>query len=443
MTCTATAGIPNLTRAQGIAEQVGDALVECTGGVPTPQGKPIPEYFVTVTLNTNIANRLMPEAAGLTDALLLIDEPFPAAPVPSYLQPVPSQPPQNLCAPLGSYCAATGTGGTPDPYQTQPNVFLGKLSGTTELYWKIPIDPPGPSFTRVIRLTNVRANVSQLGFPPVLHSTLVQANVALQGYYPLSLVVAVSPSDPLANVISSASISQCEPHNAVLLGGLGTAAFDFTIQAIEAIAEEFKYRNYGTYLSGPVFPPPLVEQNVPYFPFQTETGFYSPSLFTPAATIGLADFGTRILISLGSVSAGTKLFVPTTITLTGEYGEGTPVGQLQLVQANQNGNSEPGYEPVAPTAMVGTTPVAEAYSSGTTVYAVYEVIYADPSVQETATIPVAVAFTKAPAVGVVNATTTLAPLSSVGTASQSAPIPRFTNLSTPETAYSITSCSAP
>jgi hypothetical protein len=46
--------------------------------------------------------------------------------------------------------------------------------------------------------------------------------------------------------------------------------------------------------------------------------------------------------------------------------------------------------------MIGTTPVARAILSGSTAYATYEVIYADPSVQETATIPVAVAFTNKP-----------------------------------------------
>jgi hypothetical protein len=68
------------------------------------------------------------------------------------------------------------------------------------------------------------------------------------------------------------------------------------------------------------------------------------------------------------------------------------------------------------------------------------VIYANQSVQETATIPVAVAFTNVPSTGNVEALTTLAPLSSVGTASESASIPRFANFSTALTAYSITSC---
>jgi hypothetical protein len=221
---------------------------------------------------------------------------------------------------------------------------------------------------------------------------------------------------------------------------LGSAAFDFTVQTTEGFAQAFKYRNYGTTLLGSEFPPVLSEQNVPGFVYSTETGFYSPSLFTSVPTLGLADFGTRILVSVGPVSAGTKLFVPTTITLTGNYGQGTAPGQLQLVQANEYGNSAAGYEPVAATAMVGAIPVAEASSSGSKAFAVYEVIYADPFVEETAAIPVAVAFTNVPSTGDVQALTTLAPLSSVETASQSASIPRFVNFSTAQDAYSITSC---
>jgi hypothetical protein len=445
LTCNAQE-IPFPVRAEGIAEQMGDLILNCTGGTPTPQGEAIPEYWITLTLSTNVSGRLLPEATGLSEALLTIDEPFPANPVPSSAVPNgTSPPPPILCTPLGSNCGAIGTGGTPSPYQTQPNVYVGKQASATELYWKIPIDPPGANGTRVIRITNVRANASQLANPTGFVPTEIEATVEIQGTPAIPLAgpeetLAITFPPMVASVISTASVAQCQPHNAVLLGGSGTAAFDFSIQATEGFFSTFKYRDYGTTLYGPEFPPVLVEQNVFDFTYETETGIYSPSLFTSAPTLGLADFGTRILVSLGSVSAGTHLFVPTAITLTGDYGEGVAPGQLQLVKANENGNSEAGYEPVASSAIIGTTPVAEAYASGSTAYAVYEVIYADPSVLETAVIPVAVAFIEEPSAGVVNATTSLAPLSTVGTASESASIPRFANFSSAQEAYSITSC---
>ena len=440
----------NIVRGEGITEQVGDSVLNCQGGTPTPPGEPIPEYWVTLTLNTDITSRSLPDALGLSSALLIIDDAFPANPVPSNAPPDPYAPPQILCTPLGSTCGETGTGGTPSPYQTQPNVFVGKQSSATTLYWKVPIDPPGGNLTRIIRLTNLRANASQIGIGSVLTPNTITATVAVQGLEPVAVaypqeILALTRQGLVPGGISSASIPQCKPHNAALLGGAGTAAFDFNVPISEGFGAEgegfaaaFKARNIGAYLLGPVFPPVLEEQNLPEFSYWTETGFYSPSLFTSAPTLGLADFGTRILVSLGSVATGTHLFVPTTIISPSSL-----TGELQLVQAESNGASAPGYEPIAPTATIGTTPVAEASRSFSTAYAVYEVIDANPSIIESATIPVAVAFTNKPATGAVMATTTLAPLGTVEAANELSPIPRFVSLSTPQQAYSINSCPAP
>jgi hypothetical protein len=447
MACYGTTGVNSIIPAEGIAEQVGDVVFNCTGGTTTPVGQPIPEYTITYKLNTNITSRRLQEGSDLSEALLTINEPFPANPVPWPFTFPPYDPPQILCTPIGSYCPATGTGTFISP--TQPNVFVGKQTGVDSLEWKVPIDPPGVSGgTRVIRLTNVRANASLIGASTTLLPNQLFATVAIQTAQPVPVVtpgqlpVAVLVPSVSGIVPSSPQIAQCQPHNAALLGKSGTAAFDFTIAATEIYAYSFKYRNYGTELDGFGFPPTLVEQNIFGFNYNDETGLYSPSLFTSTPTLGLADSGMRIRIALGPVSAGTHLFVPTTITMTGAYGEGSTQGRLQLVQADENGKSTPGYEPIEATAMVGTTPVAEVKTSGTTAYAIYEVIYSNPAVTETATIPVAVAFTNKPATGLVISSTSLAPLGTNGNASESAPIPRFANFSTPQGAYSITSCSA-
>jgi hypothetical protein len=65
--------------------------------------------------------------------------------------------------------------------------------------------------------------------------------------------------------------------------------------------------------------------------------------------------------------------------------------------------------------------------------------YSDPNVLETATIPVAVAFTNKLAIGEVMATT---PLDTVVTANETSHIQRFTDIPTAQQAYSITSCPA-
>ena len=145
--CSAISGVPNLVRAEGIAEQVGDVVLNCTGGVPTPSGQPIPQYTLTTTLNTNITSR--PVSGNLSEALAIIDDAFPAtpSPPPPYTGPAaPGQPSEILCTPLGSTCSETGTGGAPNPYLTQPNVFVGQQTGAATLQWQIPIDPPGREY---------------------------------------------------------------------------------------------------------------------------------------------------------------------------------------------------------------------------------------------------------------------------------------------------------
>jgi len=67
-----------------LAELVGDLLVYCTGGTPTPPGKPVPQYTITVFLNTNITSKVLGtqlaafgngQTSALDEALLIIDEP--------------------------------------------------------------------------------------------------------------------------------------------------------------------------------------------------------------------------------------------------------------------------------------------------------------------------------------------------------------------------------
>src|ERR1035441_8923265 len=109
--------------------------------------------------------------------MLMIDEPNPgSAGVPNntVVLPPANSPPQMICA-TAAGCAETGTGGSPSPYQTQPNVFLGQVSGSTITWNNVPIDPPGPGVTHTIRLTNLRANASQLPLSTTLIPTAITA----------------------------------------------------------------------------------------------------------------------------------------------------------------------------------------------------------------------------------------------------------------------------
>jgi hypothetical protein len=119
---------------------------------------------------------------------------------------------------------------------------------------------------------------------------------------------------------------------------------------------------------------------------------------------------------------------------------GFATGQIDLVSADVNGNSGAGF-----TAVAGTGGVAEVTYSGTTGAATYEVINSDPNVPESASITVFVAFISntaqnlpAPGAGTVNVS--FAPLSNVGTATATDPIPRFGDTSTPLAAFDINLC---
>ena len=112
MTCQATTGVPNIVRAEGITELLGDLVLNCTGGTPTLNGQAIPLTNVQISINTNITSRLV-AAGNVSEALLLIDEPFPSAtPVPSTATPTPGGTVGQLgCLAINNTnCAITSTG---------------------------------------------------------------------------------------------------------------------------------------------------------------------------------------------------------------------------------------------------------------------------------------------------------------------------------------------
>ncbi len=75
--CTQASGVPPIVRFEGYTELVGDIILNCTGGIPTPAGQAVPPVNFTVGLNTDITSRLL--AANLyNEALLIVDEPHSA-----------------------------------------------------------------------------------------------------------------------------------------------------------------------------------------------------------------------------------------------------------------------------------------------------------------------------------------------------------------------------
>jgi hypothetical protein len=175
---------------------------------------------------------------------------------------------------------------------------------------------------------------------------------------------------------------------------------------------------------------------------------------------GLASAGTRIQIAFNNVGSGERLFLPIYVALNSTP---TPAstglggytgGFLQLVGATAstafgvggvyyNSNTFGGNNPF-PTPNPGYA-AAEITTTGGAGTAVYEVVNADPSAIESATIPIGIGYasntgTNTPPPGTFTTHTSFSPLSTVGTADSSAPIPRFCDDGTTTNLFKVSIC---
>ena len=129
LNCTLNGGAPPLLRAEGLAEEVGQAFISCTGGNP----------FIPATINIrvftpgyNVTSRLLTGSyTGKLEAALLIDDPAP-----------------------GTVNVGTNA------------FFADPVPGNTQaVEWRnITFTPPGtPGATRTLRMVNIRVNASAAG----------------------------------------------------------------------------------------------------------------------------------------------------------------------------------------------------------------------------------------------------------------------------------------
>ena len=212
--CTNRSGVPPLVRSQGVSEFVGDVILICTGGVPTLAGEPVPQNNIQIYLNTNINSRLL--AGILSEALLIVDEPDDSQQRPCTPGPCPI---------AGQATSTTGSGINYATADGIPNVFQGTWAGANSISWLgVPIDPPGPSGVRTIRLTNIRANARQVlnsQFPQlvmfisVTGSNQVAINNPQQtvGYNQTGLTFAVSAGSGVETGGAPVPLRQCVDNN--------------------------------------------------------------------------------------------------------------------------------------------------------------------------------------------------------------------------------------
>jgi len=471
--CVANAGVPPIVRAEGIAELVGDLILNCTGGSFTPAGQLIPQSNVQIFLNTNVTSRTY--AGGLSEGILTIDEPYPSAagggapnPGPPQTQPNGTGTPgvassiqmgcqainsancaiQSLGAGIGAAGSYNGTAG-------HFNVFQGSQNGANSVVWLgVPIDAPGSAGTRVIRITNIRANACQLGVSSTLIPTQIVMFIAVNGSQqvtinqPQQTVAFIQPGLIATN--KTANYVQCVNINGTLLSSSAAAGQvgSLAVTATEGFASSFKVRNYAQIQAGApngAAPSVVALQNVMGFPYNTESGFVSTPAssapfgggvaapITPAGAvtggIGMADQGTQISFVVSNVGAGVNIFAPAWVSLVPATG-GAATGLAVLQGAAFAG---------------GTAPNVQVTVTGNTAAVTYEVYYSNPNVIESMSLNIFVAAISntgqnLPATGTSQVAINFAPLSTVQTTSQTAPVPRFCSVATPKTFFGINAC---
>jgi len=477
--CVGNAGVPPIVRAEGLTELVGDLVLNCTGGTPTAAGSAVPQANVQIFLNTNVTSKLTSDP--WSEALLMIDEPSAAA--------------QRYCSVNGG-CAITGVGtaagfdGVVDGVDydqasggTVPNVFQGRNSGANSIVWLgVPIDPPGTNATRIIRITNIRANANQLGVSSTLIPTQIVMFVSVTGTTsvpinnPQQTVAYIQPGMTFSVRQAVSSYLQCVSFNSAaatdsskaLINGLGTI-----VRFSEGFASSFKRRNAFGYVDGDTSLTP-VSQNVPGAIYNTESGFYNtaPSVISGSSLngldlAGLADHGTRLMARFANVPAGVVLYASLYPVLTcsdcgpssrpaitgARTATSSTLTMARLVTTDANGGGS--FSRVTATnssSYVGsgtitdggaaTAPIALNNGAG---MAVWEVMNADPLTSQTYEFGIGVSFVantsnNLPGLGSATVAGSFAPLSTVTTQSAGAPIPRFADTSTARTIFTISAC---
>jgi hypothetical protein len=356
-----------------------------------------------------------------------------------------------------------------------PNVFQGQNAGANQIVWTgVPIDPPGTNATRIIRITNVRANANQLGVSSTLIPTqiimfvAVNATTAVPINNPQQTVAYIQPGMTFSVRTAVSSYLQCVSFNraaatdtsATLVNGIGTI-----VRYAEGFASSFKRRNVATYEDGNTSPLPIA-QNVPGGIYNTETGFYNPTpvvVSTAGAhglgAAGLADHGTRLMARFANVPAGVSLYASLyPVSSCSDCGPGslpavtgaqtassTSATMARLISTDSNGAGA--FSAVigtnsASSPTVATAPISLNNGSG---MAVWEVLNADPLVTQTYEFGIGVSYVantsnNLPGIGSATVAGSFAPLSTVTTQSSSAPIPRFADTSTARTIFTISAC---
>jgi uncharacterized protein (TIGR03437 family) len=280
-----------------------------------------------------------------------------------------------------------------------PTAVPGQVSGNSITFSGVTFTAPASGNVN-LRVSGIRAAIAQSGAvqgSPI--SALLSANLSLNQN---SVIVAYPQTGLLATLYSSGISSNGSPFpDTVTLSSLFEAGTAFaSTRLTEGFASAFEVRSSGS------------------------------------------DTGTRFLIKYSGFAAGTRLYVPDfvagsnalTPTAGGDLDVPRNVGQYvpgsnTLLLARMPFADATGTGGALAAAPTGSSPillngVSEVALTNGSGYAVYEVVDTNSNAQETVQFPTFVALARS-AGTLAQETVSLAPASSVGSASQTAPVPRF------------------
>ena len=309
--CAANFGAPTIARQEGVAEEVGQVLLTCTGGTPTAAGVTIPNNInVQIYLNTQVTSRLLTDS-GWSEALLLLDEPTSGN--------------QVFCnsSTLGwsdakQTCEVTGTGSTVNsPYKQggMANTFQGKYTSAVPnsmTFNGIPFDAPGTARNLTMRIVNIRANASA-----ITSSSFIPGNITMfiaitgtgapgLGNNAQSVVAFVQKGLAFSlrtkddKTYSSSSLSQCNGNNSDAPDS-GKGCVDFRLRFSELFGTAFRPKQS------------LAAQDSPGAIYNTEGMYYNTAWSGgnrgDLSKIGLATQGTRLSATFSNIPSGVRVFV--------------------------------------------------------------------------------------------------------------------------------------
>jgi hypothetical protein len=311
----------------------------------------------------------------------------------------------------------------------------------------------------VFRFTNIRANAAGLGTSNTLIPTQIVAFISVSASQSLAIN---NPQQTVAYIqnglqfdvracddsgAGGADLVQCVPNNSALAGDPSGSGDDNIIglRFREGFQTSFKAR----LAAGQ-------ENSLPGQVFNTESGFVRTGLGGAFATIGLADFGTRVAARFNNVPAGVRIFVSTeqvdeestagvtaTLISSDASGAGGVItgGQILPVTGDADLTCDlSGF----------TTPAAEIPITNGTGLAVWEIQGANSNTIDQLFFFMGVAFVpntpnNLPGLGTSTVSGNFAPFyaasnSAAASASSSLPIPRFVDTPVTTDTFSIAQC---